>query len=128
MLSISTEKQLQFYNEFMQNSNVAVLVADSERRNIFVNKHSCELFGYKEEELIGKSADIFHISQESYERFGALVLASVMRGEKIAIDYQWRKKDGSHFWGHISGFVSEESQEVLWTLFDISDRIEAEEI
>jgi diguanylate cyclase (GGDEF)-like protein/PAS domain S-box-containing protein len=128
MLLISTERKLQFYNEFMQNSNVAVLVTDVDRKNIFVNKHSCELFGYSEEELLGVSAEIFHISKESYDRFGELVLASVLRGEKVAIDYQWKKKDGSVFWGHISGFVKKNSQEVLWTLFDITDRIEVREV
>jgi diguanylate cyclase (GGDEF)-like protein/PAS domain S-box-containing protein len=128
MLKISTERKVQFFNELMDNSNVGILVADKNRRNIFVNQRTCEMFGYSEEELLGEFAEIFHLSKESSEHFGELVLDAVLKGKKVGIDYEWRRKDGSTFWGHIAGSVTQESQEVLWTLFDVSDRIEAEAI
>jgi len=128
MLSLPVERKLQFFNELMKNSNVAILVADKNRRNIFVNQRSCEMFGYTEDELIGQSASIFHISEDSYKRFGELILDAVLKGKKVGFDYQWKRKDGSIFWGHIAGSITKESEEVLWTLFDINDRIEAEEI
>jgi len=128
MLEVSIQKKLQFFDELMENSNVAILVADKNRCNIFINKRTCEMFGYREEELIGKSAEIFHTSKESADRFRELVLNSVLKGESVGIDYEWRRKDGSTFWGHIAGSVTKESQEVLWTLFDVSDRIEVEAV
>jgi len=128
MLDISIQRKLQFFNELMDNSNVAILVADKDRRNIFINQRTCEMFGYTENELIGKQAEIFHISSESYQKFGEHVLDAVLRGETVGLDYQWRRKDGSIFWGHIAGSITQESEEVLWTLFDVSDRIEAETI
>ena len=126
MLNISVPRKLQFFNELMDNSNVAILVADKDRRNIFINQRTCEMFGYTEEELIGKPAEIFHTSPESFRKFGELVLDAVLQGETVGLDYQWRRKDGTVFWGHIAGSVTKESEEVLWTLFDVSDRIEAE--
>ena len=112
----------------MENSNVAILVADKHRRNIFVNQRTCDMFGYSEDELIGQSAAIFHTSDESFLKFKEMIITTVLQGEKIGFDYQWRRKDGSIFWGHIAGSISEEEEEVLWTLFDISDRVEAEAI
>jgi len=128
MVDIPTQRKLQFFNEFMENSNVAILVADKERRNIFVNQRSCEMFGYTEDELIGKSTELFHTSKESAENFGNIVLDAVLKGERVGLDYEWKRKDGSTFWGHIAGSVTKESEEVLWTLFDVSNRIEAEAI
>jgi len=128
MLKISNQRKLQFFDELMENSNVGILVADKNRRNSFVNQRTCEMFGYREEELIGEFTKIFHISEESSKRFGDLVLDAVLKGEKVGLDYEWRRKDGSTFWGHIAGNITQDSHEVLWTLFDVSDRIEAEAI
>ena len=128
MVDISVQQKLKFFDEFMENSNVGVLVADKDRRNIFVNQRTCEMFGYSHNELIGQSAEIFHISHESFLAFKEIILATVLRGEQIGFDYRWKRKDGSIFWGHIAGSISEKDEEVLWTLFDISDRIEAEAI
>jgi PAS domain S-box-containing protein len=128
MLPITDNRKLQFFNELMQNSNVAILVADKDRRNIFVNQPTCKMFGYTEDELIGKSAEIFHISNESYQKFGDIVLNTLLKGEKVSVDYQWKKKDGTIFWGHIAGSVTKESEEVLWTLFDVTDRKEVEAV
>jgi diguanylate cyclase (GGDEF)-like protein/PAS domain S-box-containing protein len=128
MLNIPVQRKLQFFNELMDNSNVAILVADKDRRNIFVNQKTCEMFGYTEDELIGKPTEIFHVSPESSQKFGEHVLEAVLRGETVGLDYQWRRKDGTVFWGHIAGSVTKESEEILWTLFDVSDRIEAEAI
>jgi len=128
MVDISAQQKLKFFDEFMENSNVGILVADKDRHNIFVNQRTCEMFGYTQQELIGKSAEIFHISHESFQAFRDIILDTVLQGEKIGFDYQWRRKDGSTFWGHIAGSITKESEEVLWTLFDVSDRIEAEAI
>jgi len=128
MFNISTERKLQFFDELMLSSNVGILVADQDRRNIFVNQTTCDMFGYSKEELIGQTAEIFHISHESFIRFGELVLDAVLKGEKVAIDYQWKKRDGTIFWGHISGSITQDSKEVLWTLFDVNDRKKSEAI
>ena len=128
MFSISDKQKLQFYDELMENSNVAILVADRKRQNIFVNQLTCEMFGYTKKELIGQPTEIFHISPKSAQEFGEIVLEAVLHGESVGVDYQWRRKDGTTFWGHIAGSVTKESQEVLWTLFDVSDRVEAEAI
>ena len=128
MIALSTSRRLQFFQELIDNSNVAILVADKKRQNIFVNQKTCEMFGYTQEELVGKPTSIFHTSKESAERFAVLVLDAVLQGKKVGVDYEWKRKDGTTFWGHISGSVTKESDEVLWTLFDIDDRKKAEAI
>jgi diguanylate cyclase (GGDEF)-like protein/PAS domain S-box-containing protein len=130
MIALSTSRKLQFFQELIQSSNVAILVADRARNNIFVNQKTCELFGYSEGELVGQPTSIFHISKESAEKFANLVLDAVLKkgGGEVGVDYQWKRKDGTTFWGHISGSLTKDSEEVLWTLFDIDERMETEEM
>ena len=107
-------------SKYIHSSNVAVLVVDKNRHNLYANAYTCELFGYTQKEILAEDASFFHISKESFIRFGEEAFGFALLGKPVAMDYQFKKKDGSIFWGHISGDLIENEHEVLWTLIDIT--------
>jgi diguanylate cyclase (GGDEF)-like protein/PAS domain S-box-containing protein len=112
--------------QLLESPHIGILVTDRERNVVFVNKHLCKRIGYEADELIGKSSRIFHISDKSYEEFFQKVLALVEADEPVSIDYPVRHKDGKELWITISGTLSESKNEVLWSIVDITKKVEKE--
>jgi len=125
-LQLSKARKLEFFDELINNSNIAVLVVDKNRRIVFVNQKTCEMFGYHEDELIGKTTRIFHVSDETFKQGAKLLHEAAVCGGVVSLDYQWKRKDGSVFLGHIEGRVSNGNGEILWTLYDLSCHLQAE--
>jgi len=119
-LTVDVLKQL------MDTSPAAMFIVDRERNMLFANKSYAAMFGYEMHEVINVNARIFHISDESYERFGKIAFESVKKGEPVSIDYPARKKDGSILWIHIVGSLVAEQGLILWTMFDITQRVATE--
>jgi len=46
------------------------MIVDKDRTLIELKPKFCEVLGYEKEELIGKSAEIIHISKNTYKGFG----------------------------------------------------------
>jgi len=113
----------QLYNS----TQIGILVVDKERNNLFVNTHLCKMFDYKEEFLLQQSAEIFHVNHTSFLEFADLAFNAVSAGTPLGIDYEFKRKDGSYFWAHISGDPIKNEKGVLWTLVDISQRVLAQE-
>ncbi len=109
-------------DQLLNSPHIGILVVDDVRNNLFVNEKICELFGYTKEEIEKDTARIFHCTDESFMQFGKQAFESVLRGVPVQLDYQFRRKDGSCFWGHISGDLMQNQEEVLWTLVDMSTR------
>jgi len=112
---------------FLDSPHMGILVVDKNRKNLFVNKYICDIFGYTEDELVNKSAEIFHVNNETYKIFANLAFDFVLKGKPVGIDYQFKKKDGTLFWIHIAGDVIESKDEVLWTMVDITKRKKLED-
>jgi len=108
--------------QILDSSHIGVLVVDKFRNNLFVNSQLCKLFGYKESELLETTARVFHLSDDSFTKFGKEVFNYVLDGEPVEMDYRFRKKDGTVFWGHISGDFIKNNEEVLWIVIDIDQR------
>ena len=70
----------QWIEQLYNSSNVGILVVDKNRNNLFVNNHLCQMSGYSQEELLNQSAEIFHISSESNQRFAELAFNFVING------------------------------------------------
>lgn len=76
----------------------AVFIIDpSSRRILSCNRAVKRIFGYTQEEVLGRNTEFLHISKEMYLRFGEDLFAaldgnSIYRGES-----QMRRKDGSVF-------------------------------
>jgi len=119
------DQEQSWLKQILHNPHVGILVTDINRKVLFVNEHLCEGIGYKKEELLGQDARIFHISNESYEAFFKEVIRLVKEGKPVSIDYKARHKDGHIVWITISGNLLESQDEVLWSIVDITERIEA---
>jgi diguanylate cyclase (GGDEF)-like protein/PAS domain S-box-containing protein len=119
-LTVDVLKQL------MDTSPAAMFIVDQERNMLFANKSYATMFGYEMHEVVNVNARIFHISDESYERFGKIAFESVKKGEPVSIDFPAKKKDGSTIWIHIVGSLVPDQDLILWTMFDITKRVTAE--
>jgi len=109
-------------NQLVDNIYIGVIVVDGLRRNLYVNSRFSEIFGYEEDELLEKSTEVLHINKESFENFGEIAFKSVLEGKPVNIDYQFKKKDGTQFWVHISGDLIANKEEVIWVIIDITER------
>jgi diguanylate cyclase (GGDEF)-like protein/PAS domain S-box-containing protein len=112
--------------QLVDSSYIGILVVDSKRNNLFVNSCLCKMFGYEKDILLKSTAEIFHINKASFLEFSKLAFDSVISGTSLELDYKFKRSDGSLFWAHISGDPIKDNSEVLWTLVDVTQRVEAE--
>ncbi len=117
------EQKLKFLEQFLDSSQVGVIVVDKNRINILVNNRLCEMFGYKEDELLGKSTEIFHVNNQHFLDFSKIAVEQALKGQIVELEYQAKHKNGELFWVLISGNIIKNKEEILWTMIDITKRI-----
>jgi PAS domain S-box-containing protein len=117
-------RKLDWFNQLFNSSHIAILIVDKNRKNLLVNNQLCEMFGYNNDELIGVSAELLHVCKQSYDEFAIKAFNLVREGKPISLDYKFKRKGGTCFWGHISGDMIKKHDEVLWTIVDITRRTE----
>ena len=127
MEELVTKEEAYWLRQLLTNPHIGILVTDIDRKIIFVNEHLCEGIGYTKEELLGKDSRIFHVSDASYKAFFEKVIEKVHQGKPFSIDYEARHKNGHRVWITISGNLLESKTEVLWTIVDITKRVQKEE-
>lgn len=59
-----------------------------------VNGKLCEMLGYREEELLGKSARIIYPDEEEYRRVGEVKYLDITEKGVGTIETKWKRKDG----------------------------------
>ncbi len=100
------------------------------RRVVSCNRRLEELFGYAPGELVGQSSQLFYPSREIFERIGELAYSVVAQNRDFSGELTLRRKDGSVFWGALTGRAinpAEPQEGSIWVFADISERREAEE-
>ena len=120
--------------EFMfEHCQVGMAVVSSERKITRFNRRFLQIFGYDHaKELLGQSTKVIHVSNQNFNEFGALYQSKQLDGSVLQLQYQFRRKDGSIFWGTLSGIAinPEETPSlgdgVLWVLDDITYQKEME--
>jgi PAS domain S-box-containing protein len=124
------KKSEALYSTLIGNMNEGLMHVDNEDIILFVNKKICEIFGYVEEELIGKTGnDIIIFSEDKF----VVLEHNKNRLEKIAELYEVRgvKKSGEIIWLNISGspILDEQGKTIgsVGLISDITDRKKAEE-
>lgn len=120
MMKNLNNKKEYWLEQLFNSSHLGILVVDKNRKNLFVNQHICTIFGYNENELLNQSSEIFHVSHQSFINFANIAFNSVLKGKPISTDYQFKRKDGTCFWIHVTGDVIKNHNEVLWTMVDIT--------
>lgn len=122
------QESLDEANMYFNNAMIAFLIVDKDRKIIRVNTHLCKIFGYREEELLFQSAEILHISNESYTEWGRLVFSKAQINSVINEQYQMQRKNGQNFWMEASGAPFDKfkkiSDGVVWTIMDVTEQVE----
>jgi len=110
----------------------AVFVVDPKTRTITACNPAVEtIFGYSQEEVIGKNSEFLHVNREMYEEFGRQIFPALDAEGVFSTEYQMRRKDGRVF--HTENTVSEMVDDsgkrtgVVSVVRDINERKQAEE-
>jgi diguanylate cyclase (GGDEF)-like protein/PAS domain S-box-containing protein len=108
-----------------------VAMADLEGRFVYISESSHAVFGYKPEELIGKSI-IELVHEDDIARVGITFQEGIAEGKKNAsTEHRVRHKNGHYIWVEAVGklVIDDNGQPAgaLFTSRDISDRKQAEQ-
>jgi PAS domain S-box-containing protein len=100
-------------------------------RLIFVNRKFCEMLGYEEAELVGKSIiDITHSAD--VRESAALFRRMVAKGLPYRLDKRYLRKDGSVLWANVSASPMRDAagnpQSAVAVILDIGERKQAEAV
>jgi len=115
------------FKQVFENTGIGIAIVDKGRYFHEVNPKFCKMLGYTMEELVGKNAEIVHISNRTYKEFGEKAFDEVRKNKTVNLEWPLRKKNGSTIWCRIAGDPVEEQEEVLWTFVDITQRVKAQE-
>jgi len=122
-------KSNQLSSRFKQvffNTGVGIMIVDKNRTLIEVNPKFCEILGYNKDELIGNSAEMIHISNQTFKEFGEKAFNQVRNKKTVNLDWPFKKKDGEEIWFKIAGDPVADEDEVLWTVVDITQRVQTQ--
>ena len=138
MLDISREKQVAaeleyqrvlFESAFREVPN-AMLMTSPERTILMCNPSALEIFGYKAEELIGKSTELLYPDSNTYQRVGEKRESAHLRDSAESITVEFKRRDGELFTGETIGTpIFDKSGQVVAfvsVVRDISERVQAD--
>ena len=113
----------------LDNALVGILFT-RERRIVHHNRRLAELLGYAEGELQGHSTEVFYPDREEFLAVGQRAYATIAGGENFIKEMWFHRKDGSRFWGHLSGRALDATRPLegsVWIIVDLTERKQAEE-
>jgi diguanylate cyclase (GGDEF)-like protein/PAS domain S-box-containing protein len=118
-----------YFAALFENAPEAIAVLDEQDHVIRINRQFNTLFGYTDEEVVGKSINDLIVPNELVDE-AAQLTAKVAAGENVSAESLRRHKDGHQFWVSIAAtpfHVGEEPGRVYSMYRDISARKRAEE-
>ena len=118
-----------YFAALFENAPEAIAVLDERDHIMRINRQFTTLFGYGDDEAIGKNINDLIVPKELVTE-GERLTAEVTAGENVSAESQRRHKDGHAFWVSIAATplrVSGEPARVYAMYHDISDRKRAEE-
>lgn len=93
------------------------------------NRHVCEMFGTRREDLVGQSFLVLYPSADEFERIGARIAPIMNRQGLYADDRIMKRFDGRFkgevFWCHVTGRALDPAEPHgagIWTFEDLSSR------
>lgn len=124
---LSLKTKAERFEQLFNNSGVGIFIVDKERIIIEANEAFCKIFGYTYEDIIQQSAMTLHLSYAAYVNFAEIAFNKVRQNEALNLEYPFLHKSGKKLWLRIAGDSIPSNEEVLWTITDITSRIEAQE-
>ncbi|MEW5891229.1 MAG: PAS domain S-box protein [Pseudomonadota bacterium] len=101
-----------------------------QRRVLRCNRRLEEIFGYDPGELVNQSTRLWYFSEEDYAGIGASAYDDLAQGREHVREQLFRRKDGSAFWGRLSGRAIDPAHPTgksVWLMEDITRRKQSEE-
>jgi len=95
---MNNKQQIEILNLLLNSTIEGIIVFNEERYAVQANKNFSQLFGYTEDEIIGKKAFDF-IAEESYP----VVKEKMCIGDQEPYEALMQRKDGSKFWAMLRG-------------------------
>ncbi len=102
----------------------------SDRRIQRCNRRVEEMFGWGPGEIIGQLTRVIYSSDEAYASLGARGYPVISTGRTFTSEEVLMRKDGSTFWGQLSGHAvdpTEPASGSVWLVEDITERRRAAE-
>lgn len=93
------------------------------------NRRAEELLGWEPGELAGQPTVVIYPSEEAYADLGARGYSMISQGGTFTSEERLRRKDGSLFWGQLSGHAIDPADLAMgsvWLVEDITERKRAE--
>ena len=105
------------------------LALSSNRAMVDCNRHLCEMFGARLEQLVGQSFQVLYPSAAEFERTGARIAPLLNRHGTYSDDRIMKRLDGRFkgetFWCHVTGRAlnpASPHEAGIWTFEDLSQR------
>lgn len=123
------QKQNVYFASLFESAPEAIAILDEHDHIVRINGEFTALFGYTEQEALGKDINALIVPEELAEE-GATLCTKVAGGEGIRAESLRRQKDGHTFWVSISAtrFIAGDEPGKVYAMYqDISARKRAEE-
>ena len=123
------QKQNVYFASLFESAPEAIAILDGHDHIVRINGQFTALFGYTEQESLGKDINALIVPEELAEE-GATLCTKVAGGEGIRAESLRRQKDGHTFWVSISAtrFIAGDEPGKVYAMYqDISARKRAEE-
>ena len=111
----------------LDNASMGILITRA-RRFELVGRHMVDMLGYTEEELLGQPARMIYPSDQAYAELGRRVSEQMRADGHFDGEVQFRRKDGTLFWGHMlgRGLVPDDPEGgTIWIMHDVTAAREA---
>lgn len=110
--------------------NDAVFVITNGRTIIDMNRAAQKMFGYRFDEVKGKTSEIFHVNHDYFVRFGEMAYAQGQASRERDIAWEMRRKNGEIFPAEFtfSSLKDEKGAQIGWVVVirDVTERKKAE--
>lgn len=129
MEKLLVENEFLFRSQF-NNSNLGIVIASPEKQFIRANKKYCDILGYTEEELLGKTWLEYTYLDDTNKEIPQFVQMLSGEIDSYEVDKRFIKKDKGLAYTHVSVSCFRNSDKSIYYIiayiFDITDRIEME--
>ena len=101
-----------------------------QQRVVRCNLRYAQIFGYDApEELCGQRSESFHPDTNAFRELGRAAYPVVSAGETFRVERIMRRRDGSMFWGRLTGSLinpKDTSEGSIWIIDDINEQKNAQ--
>ncbi len=101
-----------------------------DRHFVWTNSKFEQMFGFEPDEVTGQSARLIYNSEQDADEVGSVGYEALARGDHYQTERLLRRKDGSTFWGYLSGKLLDSSDPQggsIWILLDVSTQRAAQD-